>query len=298
MKSIVTQCVCPTPPHRHNFLTLNSDRNNGRRLLTVSVALAALAMSNAACAGRLWSTEVSQDYVTDQGTYIYDGDRAVIWNFPSHNTLTIDASIVNIQARERAIYASDSAVVNILSDSSVLLSAGSASQTEKAPSALYLQDNAQANIQGNTIEIHATASNKDARAVDVRKSAIGSSSATIGSTDTQKIVISADGSANSYGVVNNEGHVLIQGNEVKVYSSGIGIHAGNNTQDAVRPKDTASTIIKANRTVINADSYGILAFSNGIVDISGDLTVNAPVALAVRGHSLTTINASGKDVVV
>lgn len=286
------------PPHRHNFLTLNSDRNNGRRLLTVSVALAALAMSNAACAGRLWSTEVSQDYVTDQGTYIYDGDRAVIWNFPSHNTLTIDASIVNIQARERAIYASDSAVVNILSDSSVLLSAGSASQTEKAPSALYLQDNAQANIQGNTIEIHATASNKDARAVDVRKSAIGSSSATIGSTDTQKIVISADGSANSYGVVNNEGHVLIQGNEVKVYSSGIGIHAGNNTQDAVRPKDTASTIIKANRTVINADSYGILAFSNGIVDISGDLTVNAPVALAVRGHSLTTINASGKDVVV
>lgn len=54
-----------------DFLKFGLDRNSRHRLLAVSVALASLAMSNAASADRLWSTEVPEDYVTDQGTYIY-----------------------------------------------------------------------------------------------------------------------------------------------------------------------------------------------------------------------------------
>ncbi len=87
-------------------------------------------------------------------------------------------------------------------------------------------------------------------------------------------------------------------NEIEIESTGLGLHVGNNTQDAMAPANRASTIVRAQKTTINAEAVGIGAFSNGLMDISGDLTVNAPNAIDVRGNSTVNINQDGKGVVI
>ncbi len=101
-----------------------------------------------------------------------------------------------------------------------------------------------------------------------------------------------------FGLTNNESQMLIEANSLRINSS-TGIHVGNNTQieDPSTLETRASTIIKANDTIITSDSYGILAFSNGLVDISGNLTIDAPEALNVRDYSTTNINTDGKGIV-
>lgn len=110
----------------------------------------------------------------------------------------------------------------------------------------------------------------------------------------KNIVINAEG----YGLTNNESQMLIEADTLSI-NSGMGIHVGNNTEDK-NPTDSgrAATIIKAGQTTINADTHGILAFSNGLVDISGDLIVNAPIAIDVRGYSTVNINQDGQGTVV
>ncbi len=108
------------------------------------------------------------------------------------------------------------------------------------------------------------------------------------------ITIEAEG----FGLTNNESQMLIEADSLTI-NSGMGIHVGNNTQDKnPSSADCAHTVIKANSTTINADTHGILAFSNGIIDVSGDLTVNAPIAIDARGYSTVNINQDGKGVVV
>ena len=110
----------------------------------------------------------------------------------------------------------------------------------------------------------------------------------------KNVVINAKG----YGLTNNESQMLIETDTLSI-NSGMGIHVGNNTEEK-NPGDTdrATTIIKANQTTINADTHGILAFSNGLVDIAGNLTVNAPIAIDVRGYSTVNINQDGQGTVV
>ena len=110
----------------------------------------------------------------------------------------------------------------------------------------------------------------------------------------KNVVINAKG----YGLTNNESQMLIEADTLSI-NSGMGIHVGNNTEEK-NPEDTdrATTIIKANQTTINADTHGILAFSNGLVDIAGNLTVNAPIAIDVRGYSTVNINQDGQGTVV
>ena len=110
----------------------------------------------------------------------------------------------------------------------------------------------------------------------------------------KNVVINAKG----YGLTNNESQMLIETDTLSI-NSGMGIHVGNNTEKK-NPEDTdrATTIIKANQTTINADTHGILAFSNGLVDIAGNLTVNAPIAIDVRGYSTVNINQDGQGTVV
>lgn len=78
---------------------------------------------------------------------------------------------------------------------------------------------------------------------------------------------------------------------------GVGIWAQNNTQSEQRPGKVSTVKIEAENTVINAKD-GILAFSNSVVDISGNLTINAlDHAIDTRGNSLVNINQNGKGTV-
>ena len=60
------------------------------------------------------------------------------------------------------------------------------------------------------------------------------------------------------------------------------------------PANAASLTVKADEIVLNSSQIGICAFSNGQVNINGNLTVNAKNALDVRGCSTTNINTDGK----
>ena len=51
--------------------------------------------------------------------------------------------------------------------------------------------------------------------------------------------------------------------------------------------------LQADKIDITAEQYGIIAFSNSKLDVDGDLTVNAPIALGVRGVSTVNINEDG-----
>ncbi|EEO27881.2 autotransporter outer membrane beta-barrel domain-containing protein [Oxalobacter paraformigenes] len=94
------------------------------------------------------------------------------------------------------------------------------------------------------------------------------------------------------------GQIAVQTEKLVISGGNYGIWAQNNTQDPTAPDGAASITIRASDTTITAKESGIVAFSNGKIDISGNLTVNAPTAIEVRGNSTTTINQDGQGTVV
>ena len=73
-----------------------------------------------------------------------------------------------------------------------------------------------------------------------------------------------------------------------------GIHVQNNTQTATAPQGAASLKIEADKITVNGGELGLTAYSNGQMNISGDLTVNAKRAIEMRGYSTMNINTDGK----
>lgn len=80
------------------------------------------------------------------------------------------------------------------------------------------------------------------------------------------------------------------------------LHVQNGTQEengsVNAPKNPASVDIKAENIVINSKGLGISAFSNGKMDINGNLTVNAINAIDTRGNATININTDGKHTTV
>lgn len=78
------------------------------------------------------------------------------------------------------------------------------------------------------------------------------------------------------------------------YQEVAALFANNSTDGVTAPQNAAQLNINAQEIELNSSSIGIGAFSNGQVNINGNLTVNAKNALDVRGHSTTNINTDGK----
>lgn len=79
---------------------------------------------------------------------------------------------------------------------------------------------------------------------------------------------------------------------------GYGIHAHNKTQDTVAPDKAASVNITANNIVVNSNALGISAFSNGQMNVNGNLVVNAKNAIDTRGNATIKINTDGEHTTV
>ena len=101
------------------------------------------------------------------------------------------------------------------------------------------------------------------------------------------------------GVSANEGLVVITAKNVEISSQNyFAVHAGNRTLDNdPATSNTASVRINAEHTTIKG-LVGIANYSDGRVDIDGDVTIDAAYAMNVRGGSLTNINADGNHTVV
>lgn len=76
---------------------------------------------------------------------------------------------------------------------------------------------------------------------------------------------------------------------------GYGIHAQNKTQGIDAPATAASVNIKANNIVVNSNALGISAFSNGQMNVNGNLVVNAKNAIDTRGNATININTDGQQ---
>ena len=77
-------------------------------------------------------------------------------------------------------------------------------------------------------------------------------------------------------------------------SSTFGIHVQNSSQTPEAPADTASVKIEADTITVNGGNIGLSAYSNGKLDVTGDLTVTAKHAIEARGNSTLNINQDGK----
>ena len=76
-----------------------------------------------------------------------------------------------------------------------------------------------------------------------------------------------------------------------------GIYIQNNTTSETEGDQKASVIIDAKNTVINAtsdnaESYGIVAISQGVLRANGNIEINADNVIVARGDSTVRINES------
>lgn len=80
-----------------------------------------------------------------------------------------------------------------------------------------------------------------------------------------------------------------------------GLSVQNNTTDVTDLSTVATINDNATNTVITAKAgvgVALVAMSQGVMNINGNLEVNAPTAIVTRGNSFININTQGKDRVV
>ena len=128
------------------------------------------------------------------------------------------------------------------------------------------------------------------------------SSVTIGSGHTKELNITANGNETSMGVFSLRSHTTLKAENINITTNGFyGVLVQNNTQDEKEPTDTpptdtATLVIDADNTVITnnykdgKDGSGLMAFSNGYLEVKGNLEVNAFNAIDTRGHATININ--------
>lgn len=112
------------------------------------------------------------------------------------------------------------------------------------------------------------------------------------------INIESSGNPNVFAVYASESDTTIDGENITVTSEGHGVFVNNATQDTTAPADAAKMIINGNNTVINAGGSGLLAFSNGNLEVNGNLKVNALNAIDTRGHATINVNKDKTATVV
>ena len=105
-----------------------------------------------------------------------------------------------------------------------------------------------------------------------------------------------------------DGIVAIRGGNVNVEATNINISTENeesgavwvqnSTQTATAPEGTASVTLKADNINVNAPKLGLVAFSNGQLNVDGNLTVNADHAIDTRGNATININTDGQHTTV
>lgn len=165
-------------------------------------------------------------------------------------------------------------------------------------SAVFVASNAELSINGKDLTISAESTGAEARAIHAGSGAV----IDIGSASTENVRIVAAGDDESTGLLAMQGQINIQSKTVSIESNGIyGILAQNNSETVEAPENTAHIIINAERTEITntaSEGSGIMAFSNGYVEINGDLVVDATYAIDTRGHATTNINQKGGATVV
>lgn len=149
---------------------------------------------------------------------------------------------------------------------------------------------AKLNVMGSSITVSAT--DESGRGI----AAWDGSTVNIGNEKTETVRV--DGNFAGIMSVAKGTTVNVVSKKIFVNSSDFGVHVQNNTEDPVAPKEHATLNLKADEITIKSNSLGLSAFSNGQMDVTGNLTVAAKNAIDVRGNSTMNINTDGKHTTV
>lgn len=182
--------------------------------------------------------------------------------------------------------------------------------TQKYKYGIDVSNGATVTLDGPSISISLTgASNTDW--VEGAESREASSLLNLGGAQTKNINVSVnvDSSKPAVGLVAYEkGKITLNGENlnINVHSTkdqASGIWVQNSTTDETEEDKKASVIIDAKNTVINAtsdnaESDGIVVYSQGILRANGNIEINADKVIATRGDSTVRINESGENKVV
>lgn len=162
--------------------------------------------------------------------------------------------------------------------------------TGKGGQGIMTDTGAVLNVKGSSITV--SAADESGRGI----AAWDGSTVNIGNEQTETVQV--DG--NSAGIISvaKGTTVNVVSKKIVVNSSDFGVHVQSNTEDPVAPKEHATLKLKADEITIQSKSLGLSAFSNGQMDVTGNLTVAAKNAIDVRGNSTMNINTDGKHTIV
>jgi len=92
--------------------------------------------------------------------------------------------------------------------------------------------------------------------------------------------------------------VEVNGSKLNITDSTYGIWAMNGNLTDNNVTDNAKIVIgEGTSTNIETKYYGIVNTSQAVVDVNGELSVNAPYAIMTRGEAITDINVEGGNLV-
>lgn len=122
----------------------------------------------------------------------------------------------------------------------------------------------------------------------------------IGSSDTDSVAINGDTVTGVVALARSQ--VTINAKNISISTNATADEAAiwvqNNTQSEPAPAGASSVKLVGDKIVITSKGLGIVNFSNGQFNAEGDITIDAPIALDVRGNSTTKINTEGNHTTV
>ena len=273
-------------------------------LSTLSLAiLSSLTMLQVAHAGMIQANK--GDVLVEDGIIDATGSNLGVYASKGY-TLTVKDDVIDIKTKYQGAKASGEGSEVIVGNHSTGTVTITASSTKRNyildQSAVVAEKNAKATVNGKTINLISTGVSSQAVYgiyAEGGNAVVGSDVTDTINIKTQGKSTSANGGTESSGIMayTANSSITVTAKQLNIESNGVGLFVQSNTDTEQAPENSASIRINADHTLINAADTGIRAFSNGQVNITGGVTINAPIAFDVRGNSTTAINTSHQGTV-
>ena len=127
---------------------------------------------------------------------------------------------------------------------------------------------------------------------------VGNSSTVIGGDETE--LIYAKGGDGFVVLQSAAGSptLALNAKNIVIEATGAGVWAQNNSESLDIPGNHTTVNLNAENISIKTNAFGVAAFSNSEVNLNGNVLIEAPNAIDVRGNSLVNINKTGDKHVV
>ena len=155
---------------------------------------------------------------------------------------------------------------------------------------LALSEGSVVNLAGKNINVTSTADNSDALYVQ------DYGTIRVGTQETENITLNGKDAAIM--ALYHGGAIELTAKTIVMNSESMGVHVQNNSQDVTAPEKASRVNITGETIVLNSKELGFSAFSNGQMNVSGNLTATAANVIDVRGNSTMNINTDGKHTTV